>query len=106
MAIMEISVAPLGTGSTSLSAFVAGCLELVVSSELRYRLTPMGTIVEGDVRELLDLARRLHEQPFSAGVSRVLTQLRIDDRRDRAVTMNDKVASVNEALAQRVGHPG
>jgi uncharacterized protein YqgV (UPF0045/DUF77 family) len=43
---------------------------------------------------VLEAARMLHEVPFSKGVSRVLTTIKIDDRRDKKLTMKGKVASV------------
>ena len=93
--IAEISVVPLGTGNTSLSHYVAGCMELLESrKDVSYQLTPMGTVIEGPLDKVLEVARQLHEAPFSKGVSRVLTTLKIDDRRDKALTMDGKMESV------------
>jgi len=47
---------------------------------------------------LLQVARALHELPFQRGVKRVLTSLKIDDRRDKSLTMKGKVASVKRKL--------
>ena len=93
--VVEISVVPLGTGNTSLSSYVAGCMEALEGrKDVSYQLTPMGTIVEGPLDTVMDVARQLHEVPFSKGVSRVLTTVKIDDRRDKALTMEGKIASV------------
>ena len=93
--VAEISVVPLGTASTSLSRYVAGCMELLDSRKgITYQLTPMGTVIEGSLDKVLEAARMLHEVPFSKGVSRVLTTIKIDDRRDKKLTMKGKVASV------------
>ncbi len=97
MAIMEISVVPIGSG-VSVSSYVAECVKIVKQSNLAYTLTPMGTIVEGDVESLLKLALRLHKSPFSQGAKRVLTNIKIDDRTDKKVTAQDKVISVTEKL--------
>ena len=93
--IAEISVVPLGTGSTSLSEYVASCMAVLDGrKDVFYQLTPMGTVIEGPLDKVLEVARQLHEVPFGRGVSRVLTTLKIDDRRDRTSTMAGKVASV------------
>ncbi len=98
MALMEISVVPLGTGSTSLGRYVAEIEKYLKEKGLPHTLTDMGTIVEGEIEELLTLARELHEIPFRAGVKRVYTVLKIDDRRDKRVHLGAKVESVKKHL--------
>ncbi|MGM0653155.1 MAG: MTH1187 family thiamine-binding protein [Bacillota bacterium] len=100
MAIVEISIVPLGTGSTSLSPYVAACEKVLRenSGDLKYELTAMGTILEGDLDQIMTLVRRLHEVPFDQGARRVSTSIKIDDRRDRPGTIEQKVKSVEEKL--------
>jgi uncharacterized protein (TIGR00106 family) len=99
--IAEISVIPIGTGKTSLSQYVAGCAGLLEGCEgIEYRLTSMGTIIEGPIDRVLDLARKMHEAPFAAGVGRVVTTIKIDDRRDKEASMKKKVESVLKANAK------
>lgn len=101
MVVADVTVVPLGTGSTSLSSFVVACQrELQQHGEgLTFELTAMGTIIEGDLDRILALVRRLHEVPFEHGAARVNTTIRIDDRRDKAGSIAGKVASVKEKLA-------
>ncbi len=94
MAIAEISVVPLGTGSTSVSRYVAECLKVLKASGLSYEIHGMGTIVEGDLEALLSVLRRMHEVPFREGAQRVVTTIRVDDRRDKTGSAKSKVASV------------
>ena len=47
MAIMEISVVPVGTGSPSVSPFIAECVKIVEQHGLQYEVSSMGTEVEG-----------------------------------------------------------
>ncbi|MCL6479243.1 MAG: MTH1187 family thiamine-binding protein [Peptococcaceae bacterium] len=102
MAIVEVSVVPLGTGTTSLSEFVAGCVKVIRDEkDLQYRITPMGTVIAGDLDIIFGVIRRMHEQPFIAGAGRVLTTIRVDDRRDREATMSGKVAAVESKLSLR-----
>ena len=100
MAVVEVTVVPLGTGSTSLSGFVAACGRELQrhGAGLKYELTAMGTIIEGDLDQILALARRLHEVPFQHGAARVSTTIRIDDRRDKPGSIAQKVKSVEEKL--------
>jgi len=94
-AVAEISVVPVGTGSAGLSQYVATCLDVLQGREdVSYRLTPMGTVLEGSLDIILDVARKMHEAPFDSGVSRVVTSIRIDERRDKPITMNGKMESV------------
>ena len=99
MAVVEVSIVPLGTGSPGVSVFVAQCLEVLRQEKnVAYQLTPMGTIIEGDLDMVLAVVRRMHEVPFNSGVGRVVTSIRIDDRRDKALTMQGKLASVKTKL--------
>jgi len=99
MAVVEVSVTPLGTAGAGVSEFVAGCLRLVEKSGLNYQLTPMGTIIEGDLDKIFLLLRQMHESPFVAGAGRVSTLIKIDDRRDRQEhTMARKMQSVTVKL--------
>lgn len=99
MAIVEISVTPLGTGGVGVSSFVARCLQIVRSSGLNYQLTPMGTILEGDLAEVFQVLQQMHEAPFAAGAPRVSTLIKVDDRRDGAAhSLAGKVRSVEDKL--------
>jgi len=98
MAIVEISVVPLGVPGTSLSAHVAEVIKVVRESPLSYELTAMGTIISGDLDEIWKVLRKMHESCFGSDVNRVLTQIKIDDRRDRVGSPQQKVLSVLEKL--------
>lgn len=100
MAIVEVSIIPLGTETPSLSKFVAGCLHVLQGErDLHYQLTPMGTVIEGNLDRILEVVKKMHEQPFNSGAHRVLTNIRVDDRRDKVITMSGKVTSVVNKLA-------
>ncbi len=101
MAIAEVSIVPLGIGTLSVSEYVAGAISELQKSGLKFQLTPMGTIIEGSLEDLLEVIRRMHETPFTKGVQRVYTTIKLDDRRDRAVAMGEKVQSVEKKLKKR-----
>lgn len=98
MAIAAVSISPVGAG-TSVSRYVAAALTVVRDqSRVRYRLDPMFTTLEGDLGDIYALVQRMQEAVFAAGAERVGTVLKIDDRRDRPVRMEDKVRAVEELL--------
>ena len=100
MAIVELSIVPIGIESTSLSAYVAGAIKVLEKTALKYELTAMGTIISGDLDDILKAIRQMHESCFDAGAMRVLTQIRIDDRRDRKGSTEQKIRSVREKLGR------
>lgn len=99
MAIMEISIFPLGTGSPSISRHVAdGIRAIPRDKKLRYTITPMGTTVEGDLDRLLSLAKKMHRAVLKGDVKRVITTIKIDERLDKELSMEGKVEAVREKL--------
>jgi len=93
--VAEISVVPIGPGEAGLSQYVAACLEVLKDrKDLSFQLTSMGTVIEGPIGTVLEAARRMHEVPFGKGVLRVVTTLKIDERRDKVLTISGKVESV------------
>ena len=98
MAIMEISVVPLGLGQASVGDFVAELVKYLKAEGIPHELTDMGTLIHGHAARLLKVAQVLHELPFDRGVNRVMTHIAIDDRRDKDVYLSDKVNSVKARL--------
>jgi uncharacterized protein (TIGR00106 family) len=99
MAIVEVTIAPLGTATTSLSGYVAACQRVLLANpEIAHQLTPMGTILEGDLDRILAVIRQMHEVPFHEGAERVSTLIRIDDRRDKETSMHHKIQAVQQKL--------
>lgn len=96
--VAEISVVPLGTGSPGIGRYVAECVAVLVRRGIKHEVTPMGTVVEGNLDDILQAVREMHEVPFRAGAQRVVTTIHIDDRRDRPLSMEGKVRSVRERL--------
>ena len=98
MAIVVVSIAPSDVG-TSLSKYVAAA-ERVLQEDgrVKYRLDPMFTTMQGDIDTCFDVIKKMHEAVFAAGAKRVGTVIKIDDRRDKYVDMDDKIRSVEEKL--------
>lgn len=98
MALMEISIVPVGTGTASVSAYVAAAVKVLEKRGAKYQVTAMGTIVEGETGELLRLAQEMQEAVFRMGVSRIVTKINLDERRDKSMSMESKVAAVREKM--------
>ena len=78
---MEIAVYPLGTDNSSITKEVSKVFEVLDNCDLTYQITTMGTVIEGTIDELFALARELHESVFSDSVKRVITTIKLDDKR-------------------------
>lgn len=99
MAVVELTVCPLGTGTTSASKYVAGAQEILASQEkVKYMLNPMGTVMEGDIDEIFAVIRKIQEDVFDKGIERVYSIIKVDDRRDKPASMEQKLASVKKRL--------
>jgi len=101
MAMIDISVMPVGTQSPSVSQYVAGAVKILQKEPgIKYELTAMNTIIEGDLDKLLALAQKMHRSAFDAGAKRVVTTIRIDERRDKPLTIEGKIKAVKEKLGR------
>ena len=100
--LAELEIIPIGTQSPSLSALLAEVAKLIDRSGLDYRVGPMGTVVEGDWDRIMTLAKQCH-QAVLASTSRVMTTIRIDDRKDRPGS--GRITQKVQSLEARVGKP-
>ena len=91
--VAEIFITPLGTGEATIREFIRALLPLLKASGLAHQLTAMGTLVEGPLDDVLALVRALHTATFDlhTGTDRVVTHLRIDERRGEPLSLEGKV---------------
>jgi len=97
--IAEISFVPIGVG-TSLSRYIAVVIKNIEKSGLKYQLTPMGTIVEGEWNEISKLIDYSHDLIFEMGIERIITNIKIDYRLDKKSSMQDKLDSVKKKMVE------
>ncbi|MGD6803955.1 MTH1187 family thiamine-binding protein [Rossellomorea vietnamensis] len=102
MAIVDVTVIPIGTATPSVSDYVAQLQKILKKHEeqgtISFKLTPMSTLIEGELSDLFRVVQEIHEAPFNEGIQRVATNIRIDDRRDKKRKMEDKLASVESKM--------
>ena len=99
MVVAEISIFPLGTGTTSVSSYVAAAVRELEDSGLRCTLSPLGTTVEAATSEEVYAAlARAQAAVFDRGAERAYTVVKMDERRDVGDRpAEDMVRSVREA---------
>jgi len=99
MATADLTVIGLGRPDTGASAYIAEIQRrLAAQDRVHYRMHAMGTSLEGSTQDILQVVGELHAVPFEMGLPRVYTVLKLDERRDREQTLDDKVASVQRLL--------
>ena len=96
--IVELSVVPVGTGETSVSSYVKAAVKIIEETDLDYQINSMGTCVQGEWDEIFSTLKAVHDELAKMGCNRIVTTVKIDDRRDKFSTMDAKVASVEEEL--------
>jgi len=99
VATADLTVIALGRADASASRYIAEIQRrLERQDKVRYSLHAMGTSLEGSTADILAVVAELHAVPFELGIPRVYTVLKLDERRDREQTLEDKVESVQRLL--------
>jgi uncharacterized protein (TIGR00106 family) len=98
MTLMELSIVPLDQGA-SLSDYVARCLDIIDAAGLEYRLHSMGTVVEGELPQLLDLLRRCFAE-LQSDCDRITCTVKFDYRKGDASRLESKLISVQQRLGR------
>lgn len=93
MIIAEFSIIPLGTKTTSVSRYVkAAVKELEKEEGIKVKPEAMGTIIEAEnLEDLFNAVEKAHETVFKLGVKRLVTEIKIDDRRDKEASIESKI---------------
>jgi uncharacterized protein (TIGR00106 family) len=99
MATADLTVIALGRPDVSASRYIAEIQRrLAAQDDVRYAMHAMGTSLEGTTADILRIVGELHAVPFELGIPRVYSVLKLDERRDKQQTLEDKVASVQRLL--------
>ncbi|WP_147802609.1 MTH1187 family thiamine-binding protein [Alkalicoccus halolimnae] len=96
MPLLEISVVPVGTNSESFSGDIERAVAVIEQNGLNYQVTPTSTIVEGDIDKLFDVAQVIHMNEIENNAQRVVTHMKIDDRKDKNITLDRQVNRIKE----------
>ncbi|MGQ9718966.1 MAG: MTH1187 family thiamine-binding protein [Nitrososphaerales archaeon] len=98
--IADFSIIPIGLGNTSIGRQIALAINAIKEVKgIKYEVTPMGTVLEAErLDAILEAVRVAHEALFKTGIKRVESNLKIDDRRDKPRTMDDKLKSIKKYM--------
>jgi len=97
--IAHFTVVPMG--KESLSEDVARVIDLIDKSGIEYRLTSMGTIIEGEPDVVWSLIRKCHET-MRASSRRVVTTITIDDREGKSGAIQSKIDRIEKRLSRKL----
>ncbi len=98
MAIVAVSITPIGK-EVSVSKYVAAAERVLLDKPgIKRQIGPMFTTLEGELDEIMQVIREMQEAVFATGVERLSTSIKIDDRRDKTITMDGKIKAVEEKL--------
>ncbi len=99
---MEINIIPLGTKTPSVSRYVASAVKILENEkDIEYELTAMGTVVEASsLEKLLNIAKKMHKAVLNKEIERVVTTIKIDDRKDKRSNIEKKTKSVKKRLKE------
>ncbi len=97
--IAAVSITPLGTGSPSVSEYVAKALKVLDNyPDIKHETDPMFTILYGEKEKIFKAIMDMQEEVFKAGAKRVSVIIKIDERRDKEVKPQDKIESLKKHL--------
>jgi uncharacterized protein (TIGR00106 family) len=101
----EISVIPIGIRSettTSMSKEIAAAFDAIQKIKgLKTMLTPMGTQIESsNFANILQAIEVAHQVVRTAGAKRIMSTIRIDERLDKSISLEEKVESVMEKIGK------
>lgn len=94
MPLLEISVVPVGTQSESFSSDVEDAVSIIEKHGLSYQVTPTATIIEGNLDEIFDVAKKIHRNELKNDAKRVVTNITIDDRIDKPISLERQLDHV------------
>lgn len=98
MVLLEFAMSPTGQGE-SLSAQVARILDLIDRSGIRYQLTPMGTILEGEWEQVMGVVSSCFDL-LKTDCPRISVQIKVDYRAGSESRMAAKTGRVQEILGR------
>ncbi len=91
MIIAQLSIAPVGK-DVSVSKYVKIVLDTLKKEQVKFETNAMATVIEtDDLSTLFNAVQKAHNAVLASGANRVITELKIDDRRDKDATITSKL---------------
>ena len=95
MLVAEFSITPVV--GDDLSPYIDAAVDVVKQSGLKYEVEPMGTTLEGELDQVLEIVAKAHKAVRDKGADRIMTEIRIDDRKE-GVTIEREVGSYRASV--------
>ena len=100
MVLLEFTMSPIGKGE-SLSPYVSRVLKTIDESGVTYRLTPMGTILEGEWDEVMNVVRDCYLE-LKKDCTRIGCYLKVDYREGDKSRMTSKIDSLEKKIGRKL----
>lgn len=78
------------TSKNNAYELVDKAIEVIQQSGVKYQVCPFETVMEGEYDQLVKIARDAQDACLKAGAEEVLTFIKIQYRKDRDVTIEEK----------------
>lgn len=72
-------------------ALVDEAIKVINDSGLRYRVCPFETVIEGPYQNIMNVIEKIQEICFEKGADEMLVYVKIQNRKDGNVTIEDKM---------------
>ncbi|SLK08393.1 MULTISPECIES: MTH1187 family thiamine-binding protein [unclassified Paenibacillus] len=75
--LLSIQVIPKTPNGENSHPYVDRAIEVIQQSGLKYQVNPLDTTMEGELEELLEVVRKMHEVLVEAGSPSIISQIKI-----------------------------
>jgi uncharacterized protein (TIGR00106 family) len=66
-------------------------IKIIQNSGLKYQVCPFETAIEGPYNEIMELIEKVQEKCFNSGADELLVFVKIQNRKDGKVTLDEKM---------------
>ncbi len=87
---IAVQVLPKSTNNDTYQ-IVDKAIEVIQKSGVKYRVCPFETVMEGEYDELMKIVKQLQQTCFDAGAVEVITNIKIQNRKESDVTIEGKM---------------
>ncbi|ROL62280.1 thiamine-binding protein [Bacteroidetes/Chlorobi group bacterium ChocPot_Mid] len=102
MVLAEFAMFPTDKGE-SVSKYVSQVIDAIDKSGLKYKLTPMGTVIEGEWDEVFGLITKCFKI-LEPQANRVYSAIKVDYRKGSASRMTSKIEKIKSILDREISH--
>lgn len=100
MVLAEFSMFPTDKGE-SVSAYVSQIIDFIDKSGITYKLTPMGTILEGSWEEVINVISSCFKI-LEPQANRIYSTIKIDYRKGDVSRMTSKIKKIEKLLEKSI----